>query len=195
MVEISLLELCWGGDGAQGSSGDLCVGRPWQEAIVAFPFASEAADTLVEGINSSKKKRVDMAHLCEGSAGPLASSLPGSCSALSQRRFVLLVCEWFGCLPTCFSPSACFKCFPSPGLSLFFSASSNGACVTLPNLPGFLFSALSPLRLLDLGRFSQSNSRFAASHHLILLPLLLQNKAVVSSAAVQVDYSVSLVHV
>lgn len=92
---------------------------------------------------------------------PLAASLPGSCSAPSQRRFVLLVCEWFKCLPSCSSPSACspacFKCFPSPGVWLFFSASSDGACVVLPSLPGFLFSALSPLRHLDPGQFLLSD--------------------------------------
>lgn len=64
---MSLLELRLGDDGAQGS---LCLGRQWQEALLAFPFASEASDTLVQGINSSKKRCVDMANLCEGSAGP-----------------------------------------------------------------------------------------------------------------------------
>lgn len=79
-----------------------------------------------------------MAHLSEGCAGFLPASLllssepaqtysPGLRMVGVSSHLLLSICL-----------------FPSPGLWLFFSVSSNGACVRLPDLPAFLFSALSP---------------------------------------------------
>lgn len=89
----------------------LCLGT-----IPAFPCAQEAAGALVQGIK--QQPSVGMSH--RRSAGP--SLLPDF--HLHGWALLLLVWEWFSCLPPkCSSPPACF----SPGPWLF---SSSGASVT-----------------------------------------------------------------